>query len=234
MRFVRAGSAMAAAACLAALSSCGAESPEERQERIAEALRDVPGYDTLDDLVAELRTFQTAEDELALLDLVRIGGAGMSAQVTRSYLRSIVGRQIELHEALSTAFPGDIVPPSPPERAMRDFADGMDQVRIERESPVVARIIVPLPGGEERVLPAERLGRWMLRAETLCGGEPMDDVWWLQHRSRFFGRLKYTRDTIDAVRAGTFRSVAEALAHLEELMNGRMPGQGQVAPDPGT
>jgi hypothetical protein len=188
-----------------------------------------PVYRTHEELLAWLKTLQTAEDRLAMIDLVRTDTE--AERMTRRYMLSIEKARLEYARAINETFAADGREIMPVDLGMRAFHEAMQDALIEPVSPVRVRVTCTPADGEEQVLILERWGTWQLHVSTLRNGADVNTVWYSMQQARFGGILKYHRDVSEQIRAGAFASATEAQARLEELLAGRMPPIGSVSPD---
>ncbi|MDY7110063.1 MAG: hypothetical protein SYC29_15640 [Planctomycetota bacterium] len=188
-----------------------------------------PTYETHEELLGWLKTLETGEDRLAMIDLVHTETE--TERMTTRYMRSIDKARMEYARAINEAFAADGEKIMADDLGMRAFHEAMQSADVEQVSPVRVRVTCTPENGEEQILILERWGTWQLHVSTLRNGEDVNAVWYSMQQGRFGGLLKYHRDVTEQIRAGAFDSAEEAQARLDELLAGRMPPLGSVPPD---
>ncbi len=207
---------------LGAALLCGCVSEvEPREDPTAEAAAsgEAIGYDTMDELLAFLKSMSTADDRVQMMDLM--WSRSLSDTGTARAVAELIEAQREYLVTLSEAFDGAQSELLDAELGIDEYSAALHDARVGEISDSRRTIDFTDDLGQERRLVAVKvLGKWRLHATSIKNGEEMVQVWFHPLQGRLRGITRRYGDVTQKIKDGEITTAEDAEAELREIVRG--------------
>lgn len=211
------------------VGGCDIEAPEPAPLAQAPPEVEESGFSDSTALLEHIKTLKTADDYLAMLDLVKARTRVESATLTVH--RRIALAKLDYHRAITALNAADQeaedIPPI--DLGMGSLHQLIRDATIERQEGRKAYAPFQTVEGEEHaIVLLTWQGSWWVSPDTIAGGQAVTDVWFGPKQSRFVGIARAYERVAAQIADGEITEVAAAEEALAAALSGRMPNVGAL------
>lgn len=195
---------------------CSKDDPESAANPLAEAMENAVGYESPEALLEFLQSMKTAEDRIAMMELM--WSRSLSDTATARVVGQLIEAQHDYVQKLAEKFDGAASQVLSSDLGIAAYAEALEGATLSDISPSRKAIdFTDELGQQRRLIAVEVLGKWRLHATSVKNGEEMKQVWFHPLQGRLRGVIRRYGDVVQKIDDGDITSVEAAEAAVRQI-----------------